>query len=93
LLPIVSAHLIAALLTAGMNLEILELSLQDLADHGDAPSLWRICKIAVQGLRITVPGPVNLRTLLGAGERWHKLLADLKRQRRRQKFYPVAALS
>jgi hypothetical protein len=55
--------------------------------------LRRICKIAVEGLRVTVPGPVNLRTLLGAGERWHKLFADPKRQRRRQIFYPVAALS
>jgi len=55
--------------------------------------LWRICKVAVEALRIAVLGPVNLRTLLGAGARWHKLLADPKRRRRRQIFYPVPALS
>jgi hypothetical protein len=48
--------------------------------------LWRICKIAVEGLHIAVLGPVSLCKLLGGGERWHKLLTDPKRQRRRQIF-------
>jgi hypothetical protein len=66
---------------------------QDLADCGRAPSLWRICKVAVEALRIALLGPVNLRTVLRAGPCWHNLLADPKRRRRRQIFYPVPALS
>jgi hypothetical protein len=55
--------------------------------------LWRICKVAVEALRIALLGPVNLRTVLRAGDRWHKLLADPKRRRRRQILYPILALS
>jgi hypothetical protein len=55
--------------------------------------LWRIYKIAVEALRNAVLGPVGLRALLRAGERWHKLVADPKRRRRRQILYPVPALS
>ena len=60
---------------------------------GRAPSLWRVCKVAVEALRIAVLGPVDLRTLLAAGERWHERLADPRRRRQRQIFYPVPALS
>jgi hypothetical protein len=55
--------------------------------------LWRICKIAVEALRSAVLGPVDLHTVLRAAARWHKLVADPKRRRRRQILYPVPALS
>jgi len=55
--------------------------------------LWRICKVVVEALRIALLGPVDLRTVLRAGNRWHNLLADPKRRRRRQVFYPAPALS
>jgi len=55
--------------------------------------LWRICKVAVEAVRIAVRGQLSLQTVLRATARWHKLLADPKRRRRRQICYPRPALS
>jgi hypothetical protein len=55
--------------------------------------LWRICKVAVEALRIALLGPVNLHTVLHPAARWHNLLADPKRRRQRQMLSPLPALS
>jgi hypothetical protein len=58
-----------------------------------APSIWRVQKIVIWMLRMAILGPTPLAHLKKADPRFHRLLAEPPRKRKKQVQYPFRALS
>jgi len=58
-----------------------------------APSLWRAHKFVIRILLAAILGNLAIEALERAKPRFHRLLADTPRKRKRQVQYPRQALS
>jgi hypothetical protein len=66
---------------------------EDLLELRYAPSIWRVQKIVIWMLRMAVLGQTALAYLKKVGTRFHRLLAEPPRKRKKQVQYPFRALS
>ena len=66
---------------------------EDLLELKYAPSIWRVQKIVIWMLRMAILGKTDLADLEKAGVRFHRLLAEPPRKRKKQMQYPLRALS
>jgi hypothetical protein len=58
-----------------------------------APSLWRAHKFVIRILLAAILGDLAIEALETAQPRFHRLLADPPRKRKKQMQYPLRALS
>jgi Transposase DDE domain len=87
------AHLILAIATDDHSQDILESCPEDLLDLQYAPSIWRVQKTVIWMLRMAIMGHIAIEYLKSAGARFHRLLAEPPRKRKKQVQYPLRALS
>jgi hypothetical protein len=87
------AHLILAIAIDEQSQDFLEFSTLDMLDLRYAPSLWRAHKFVIRILLVAVLGDIAIEALLTAGPRFHRLLAEPPRKRKKQVQYPLRTLS
>jgi hypothetical protein len=65
----------------------------DLLELNYAPSLWRVQKIVIRILLFAILGQLAIEALISAGTRFHRLLAEPPRKRKKQMQYPIRSLN
>ena len=65
----------------------------DLLDARYGPSIWRVQKIVIRLLRAALLGHIAVECLKTADARFHRLLAEPPRKRKKQVQHPLRALS
>lgn len=89
----ICAHLILAIAVDDHGKDVLEDSPLDMLDLRFAPSLWRAQKFVIRVLLAAILGDVAIDALLNARPRFHRLLAERPRKRKKQVQYPLWALN
>jgi hypothetical protein len=66
---------------------------EDLLELKYAPSIWRVQKTVIWMLRMAILGHIAIACLKNLAARFHRLLAEPPRKRKKQVQYPLRTLS
>ena len=66
---------------------------EDLLELKYAPSIWRVQKTVIWMLRMAILGHIAIASLKNLAARFHRLLAEPPRKRKKQVQYPLRTLS